>query len=670
MAIELTQVGTFETGIFDESAAEINAYDPNSQRLFVVNGDSNAIDILDLSDPSNPNKIDELSVSQFGGGPNSVAVKNGIVVVAVEAENGGEDGQAVFFDAQGNFLNSVTVGALPDMVTFTPDGTKVLVANEGEPEDDFDPQGSVSIIDLANGVENATVSNADFTAFDAEELRNMGVRIFPGKTVAEDVEPEYIAVSQDSQTAYVSLQENNALAVLDIEQGIITQVLPLGFKDYSLAGNGLDASDRDGGINITTYDNLFGLYQPDAIATFSSQGQTYIVTANEGDARNADERINDLVLDPTAFPNAEELQENDVLGRLDVSTIDGDVDGDGDFDQLFAYGGRSFSIFDAQGNLVFDSGDQFEQITAQLFPDFFNSDNDENTFDTRSDNKGPEPEGVVVGAVNGRNYAFVGLERVGGVMVYDVTDPANSTFVQYLNNRDFTGDPEAGTAGDLGPEGLTFISEADSPNGVPLLVVSNEVSGSTTVYEIGVQVPEDAILGTAGDDNLNGTVGDDFIEGLGGNDQIFGSEGVNTLSGGAGNDTIYGGSQDDLIYGGVGNDTIFASEGNNTVFGNAGDDTIYSGSGNDYITGGAGDDTIFLGGGQDTVVLAKGEGSDIINNFQLGQTSLGLSGGLTFDDLMINQGNGATLISAGDELLASINWVQAGDINSDTFVTV
>jgi hypothetical protein len=181
---------------------------------------------------------------------------------------------------------------------------------------------------------------------------------------------------------------------------------------------------------------------------------------------------------------------------------------------------------------------------------------------------------------------------------------------------------------------------------------------------------DNSIVGTQADNSLFGSVGDDFIYALDGNDQIFGSEGANKLFGGAGNDTVYGGSQDDLIYGGSGNDPIFASEGNNTIYGDFGDDTIYSGAGDDLINGGTGNDTLWLSGGQDIVVLAKGFGVDTINNFQLGQTRISLSGGLTFNDLIITQGTGATLISAGNELLASLSWVQASDLSSGNFVTV
>ncbi len=497
-SLTLSPIGTFETGVFDESAAEITAYDPATQRLFVVNANSGSIDVLDLSNPSNPSQAFAIDASLFGGVANSVDVSNGIVAVAIEAENAQESGQVVFFDTDGNFLNSATVGALPDMLTFTADGTKVLVANEGEPDDDYlvDPEGSVSIIDLSNGILNLSVTTADFSAFndDIEALQAAGVRIFgPGATVAQDLEPEFIATSSDSSTAYVALQENNALAILDIEAGEITDILPLGFKDHSDPANPLDASNEDGVIRITNYPNLFGMFQPDAIETFEIAGETFIITANEGDSRDYDgfseeARVADLELDPEAFPNAASLQDDAVLGRLKVTTTLGDADGDGLYEELYAFGGRSFSIWqptEAGLELVFDSGDQFEQITANLLPEQFNSTNDDNSsFDSRSDDKGPEPEGVTTGVINGQTYAFIGLERIGGIMVYDVTNPSSPEFVQYINNRDFSGDPEASSAGDLAPEGLTFIAAADSPTGEPLLAVANEVSGTTTVFAI------------------------------------------------------------------------------------------------------------------------------------------------------------------------------------------
>ena len=482
--------------------AEIPAYDPSSRRLFVT-GPNNRLDIADISNPASPITLSSLDLSSYGAGVNSVAIKNGIVALAMEANPITNNGSVVFFDTNGVFQSQVTVGALPDMLTFTPDGNRVLVANEGEAANGVNPDGSISIIDLSAGVLNPTVNTATFTSFNGQEnaLRNQGVRIFPGQTVSQDVEPEYITVSDDGTTAWVALQENNAVAVVDIVNAQVTAILPLGVKNFNAPGNGLDPSDQDGvvfggatnspAVRINNWP-VFGLYQPDTIATVTIAGQTYLITANEGDTRDEARRVSTLTLDPNVFPNAAHLQLARNLGRLDVSTIDG-LNGQGQYSQLFAYGGRSFSIWNVTNRLsqVFDSGDDFEQILATfsatpLTPSIFNSQGDPSSFDGRSDNKGPEPEGLALGTVGNRLYSFIGLERAGGFMVYDITDPNNPFFTDYINDWQL---------GDISPEGLLFIPAADSPNGTPLLIVANEVSRNVAIYSV-EPVPEpSAVLG-------------------------------------------------------------------------------------------------------------------------------------------------------------------------------
>ena len=888
-------------GFTSDNGAEIITFNPATNQLFIVSGGTE-LQILDISDPTNITEaiptVDLASFVPGIGGANSIAFSNNILAVALEAETSTDNGFVALVDvpvftantADPNAFTIVQVGALPDMVTFTPDGSTVLVANEGEPDEGVDPDGSISIIDVSSGVANITQSNvstADFTAFNGREvdLGNRGVRIFPGTSVAQDVEPEFIAVSPDGTTAFVTLQEANAFGVVDIASSTVVDILPLGVKDYSqgqptleqfefsnlpvlgtteggqeillgglsglfyegsddqgnlqfvtvpdrgpngeptdvdgdgdnerpfalpdyqaqvirftlnpnsgefnitetilltrgdgttpitglpnipgideepvdlsgnlldydplgadmegvviagdgtfwmvdeyrpaiynfssdgvlinrfvpqgtadlageavgtfgsetlpaeyanrrrnrgfeaialdsesgvlyafiqtplanpdraasdassvirilgidtttgspveeyvylledpdfrdggrvdkigdavytgngqffvierdsavgdtaikpiyqiditgatnllaqgaptipddttleqltpdglaalgiqavdkievtnlpslgylagdkpegltilpdgrlavlndndfglldqeipidgtvplnpnptpvtlglidfAAGNTLDASDEDGGINLQNYP-VFGLYQPDAIASFEVEGETYYITANEGDTRDEDVRVEDLTLDPQAFPDAATLQLPENLGRLGVSSIDGDLDGDGDYDQLFTYGGRSFSIFDSVGNLVFDSSDDFATITAQTNPSIFNSNGEADSFDSRSDAKGAEPEGVTTGVIGDSVYAFIGLERVGGIMVYDVTNPTAPEFVQYAPNP----------PGDVSPEGLVFISATDSPTGQPLLVAAYEESDSVAVFNI------------------------------------------------------------------------------------------------------------------------------------------------------------------------------------------
>lgn len=513
--LSLSVLGRYQSGLFDQLGAEIVAHDPGTQRLFVINAANVAVDVLDIRNPSAPVKIATIDASSLGSSANSVDVRNGLVVVGIEADNPQENGLVAFYHAESLLLlKTVPVGTLPDMVTFTENGKKVLVANEGQPNEEYtvDPEGSVSIIDLSRGVANATVATADFQDWNnrKDELIAAGVRIFgPNATVAQDFEPEYITVSDDGKRAWVTLQENNALGVIDVQRAKIIDILPLGFKDHSLAGNELDASDLDGAITIRNWP-ILGMYQPDDIDDYKFRGRTYLVTANEGDSRGYDgfnevERIGSLNLDPVAFPDATDLQLDANLGRLRVTKTLGDSDNDGDFDQLFSFGARSFSIRDARGKLVYDSGADLERKIAELLPEQFNSDHTENgSFDTRSDDKGPEPEGVVIGKLFGRTYAFMTLERISGVIVYDITNPFKVSFVTYLNPRDFTvdtcfdtnGDGECDTTnpavGDLGPEGIAFIPARQSPINKPLLAVGNEVSGTTTLLQIDVKFNQES----------------------------------------------------------------------------------------------------------------------------------------------------------------------------------
>lgn len=505
--VELTVLGSYSSGIYDGGGAEIVAHDPLTQRLYVVNAQAASVDVLDISNPAAPTKIATVSLLPFGGIANSVAVHEGLVAVAVEATPKTSPGKVVFFDADLTPLSSVTVGALPDMVTFTHKGRYVLVANEGEPNsynqaDSVDPEGSISVIDLRDPpatLTQANVHTAGFAAFNgsAAGLRAAGIRIYgPNASVAQDLEPEYIAVSADDTTAWVTLQENNALAVVDIPTATVTSLIALGFKNHNVEGNGFDASDRDSAISIRTWP-VNGMYQPDAIAACQIGTETFLLTANEGDAREytgfrEDVRLATRNLDTNVFPNATTLKRNGNLGRLNVSSVDGDTDGDGDLDQIYAYGARSFSIWTPSGGLVFDSGDDFEQITAALDASgdvIFNASHSNNTRDSRSPSKGPEPESVAAGRAFRRTWVFIGLERVGGIMVYDISNPAAPRWVEYANNRTFVAgasitEETFAAFGDLGPEGVIFIDEGDSPTGEPLVVVGNEVSGTTTIYQL------------------------------------------------------------------------------------------------------------------------------------------------------------------------------------------
>ncbi|MFU8838850.1 MAG: choice-of-anchor I family protein [Thiohalomonadaceae bacterium] len=544
--IALNQIGRTVPQGFGVSAAEIVAFDSINQRLFAVNAQSGEVDVFNTASVENMAIDKDISlnmgdmllaaevVSDVGevGAANSIAVRGELAAVAVEANPKTDNGWVVFLNVTDfSFVIAVEVGAQPDMVAFTPDGSKVLSANEGEPNEGYsiDPEGSVSVITVAD----FSVVHIGFTDFNADAANtrfaelDLNRMVLDGynASVAQSLEPEYIAFNADGSKAYVAMQENNAIAVLDLSDNSVESIMGLGFKDHSIPGNEMDAGDADGGVRIKSWP-VMGIYMPDSITSMTYNGNTYLLTANEGDSREdflipiidqascesagyyvhggecVDEvRVKHLVSRAGLTLGAAliGLDGDDNLGRLKASyhttrIMNGNDRADGTeksspINTVYAYGARSFSIWNMEtGEQVFDSGNDFERLTAMRYGAQFNMSNTGNAGDSRSDDKGPEPEAIITGKINGYTYAFIGLERMGGIMVYDVSNPYAPRYVQYVNNRDLSISASAvsADAGDLGPEGLAFVSASDSPNGKPLLMVGNEVSGTVAIYEINV----------------------------------------------------------------------------------------------------------------------------------------------------------------------------------------
>lgn len=515
--IYLDRIGGYSAGVFDGGAAEIVSYDAETAQAFVANEAAGAIDVLDITDPTDPEKVDAIDIAagtdwDAASNVTSVDVQDGLIAAGVANETKTDDGRLVIASTESlEVRGSTTVGPLPDSVAFTPDSSTVVVANEGEPSEDFEtiPEGSVSVVHLEDGGRSLTANTAGFTDYNGQEdeLREAGIRIFGPEeslTTAQNLEPEYVTVTADGRTAWVAIQEANAFAVVDIESATVTDLLPLGYKDHMLPNAEFDASDEDGGPNIRNWPTK-GIYHPDGIDTYEVGDRTFVLSANEGDGRDFDgyseeTEVSELDLDEDAFDfdqikgieSVDELQEEQNLGNLLTTTANGDIDGDGEYEEIYSFGGRSFSIWDTEGNRVFDSGNEFERITAERYPENFNNDNDESDPDGRSDNKGPEPEGITVGRIGDSAYAFISFERMSGVIVYDITVPENATFVQYINPRDFSvdiaditnGDLPADAAGDVGTEDVEFIPTVDSPTDTPLVLTANEASGTTGIFEV------------------------------------------------------------------------------------------------------------------------------------------------------------------------------------------
>lgn len=464
-ASSFEEIGSIDVG--DVGAAEISAFDPKTNRLFIVNNSgTNRIDVVDLSNPVTPSLLGSIALEKYSGAVNSVSVHDGMLAAAIEAANKQADGKIVLFDTRTYAeLEVISSGALPDMITFSPDGKYILTANEGEPSADYtsDPIGSVTIV-ATNDFTSRTI---DFSAFASQqnELQKQGLRIFgPNASFAQDLEPEYITVSKDSKTAWVTLQENNAIAKIDLQSGSVTNIFPLGFKAYSTFANSIDPSDRDENIFFRSVP-VFGIYMPDAIAVIEKRGTPYLITANEGDAREYDafeemSRLEDLELDENAFPDGSTMKQENQLGRLNVTKTLGDANGDGKYEALYSLGARSFSVWNGNdGKLMFDSKNNLEEevVEAGLYDD------------GRSDDKGAEPEGIAIGQVGLKDIAFIGMERADAVALYDISEPANPIFLKMLQ----TGDA---------PEGVLFIHRNDSPIKKSLLIISSENDGVVKIY--------------------------------------------------------------------------------------------------------------------------------------------------------------------------------------------
>lgn len=469
----------------DGGVAEIVKYNKYNQTMYLVSGKTQSVHIVNLNNVnSNSNTtleatktvtLESIGINDAGDITSvDVSPDGKEIAIAIQHKDYDKNGYIARFDANGQLISIHEAGIQPDMITYSPDGSLILTANEGEPRQGYeagtvDPKGSITALDT-----NTNQSyDIDFTAFDSAESRAAlvadNVIIKKDTAPSVDFEPEYITISNDSLTAYVTLQEANSIATIDLTTKQVTRVDSLGFKDYSSGDNKVDLYKKDDAINITNTDEFLGIYMPDGISSYEVDGKTYLLTANEGDSREWGDYIN-------------EVEEKYGESESKIVTLNtDDYDGFDDLSKKYLFGGRSFSIIDASTmTMVSDSNGEFEEITAKLLPEYFNCSNDDISFEDRSGKKGPEPEDIKTMIIDGKVMAFIGLERIGGVMMYDVSDPTNPTYVDYLNLRDFSDD----ISGSVSPEGLCTVSAKDSPTNKPMLIIANEVSGDVNVVEV------------------------------------------------------------------------------------------------------------------------------------------------------------------------------------------
>jgi hypothetical protein len=516
--VKVTEVSSISSGA-GEGSAEIAAFHAGSKRIFATNGVKNSIDVFDISDVANPKKIESISLERYGNDITSVAAGRDVVVAAVLVTESFSatgvpttpNGKIVVFDTNGTFLSATDVlGVLPDSVTFAPDGTTALVAIEGQPvcaKDDpattekestdyskaSDPVGGVSVVDLTDPTA-PVVRFAGFEKFSVAQMRAKGIAVSAVvNDVSKDFEPEFVTAT-DNKTAYVTIQEANAIGKLNIKTATFESVSRA--FEGNLSKVARDTSDKDSGAGPRPYKNVVAASQPDAIAGFKFGYGNYYLTANEGDAReytclNDDLRAASLKVDPRRFPDWKAMSATTALGRAKVNPNIGDRDGDGDIDTIHLRGANSTTMYH-NGAIVWDSADLLDQIQTSAFGvaninGSHSLSADKSTMNyvgqDRSDDKGSEPEGVAVGMVGERRIAILGLERMTALVVFDITDPRAPVFQEWLQMLPTKATP-AKDVKHWSPEGIVFVPADKSPSGKALIITSYELSGSLSIHEI------------------------------------------------------------------------------------------------------------------------------------------------------------------------------------------
>jgi hypothetical protein len=552
-AVSLTLLGRYSSGQFGVNAAASVAYYGGNKTALIANRHTNRVEVVSLTNPATPQATAQIDASAAAatalnramGKVTAVAtfdepdaaLDRDRIAITVNGAGVSDNGAVVIYKAADRSLVTVLqTGVGPKALAFSQDGRFIVTANEGAPAPDYsvDPEGSIGVVDLTpTPVAPATTAPPAITVLDFRAFNVSGVTPIPStsretevpsdvrfsnrpgvttqSTRAQDLEPE--TVSTLLNRAYVSLQENNAMATVEFSPPRIEFILGLGTKDFNTDTSKLDASDQDMD-DVLVKRPVKGFRQPGGLLAYRSANEILLLSANTGAPRmlpgfNETTRAASLTLDTTVFPPADMLQDNAKLGRLLVSASEGNapatttpapgVPQDPDFESILTYGGRSFSIHVSSGFPVFDSGDDFERITLQQLTTNFNSAADANgSGDTRSDDQGPAPKALALGQIEGATFAFIGLSEVGGVMVYalDIT-LRSGRFLEYKKDRDFNvvavsnpdgngdGAPDTNPAvGDLGPTQMVFVPVSAAPTADSLLLVANAVSGTTTIYAV------------------------------------------------------------------------------------------------------------------------------------------------------------------------------------------
>lgn len=541
--------------------AESIAYDATSYLVYAI-GDPGYLSVVAFNSTTGLGYVSG-SILVSDTRATSVDVCGDLVAVSVWGSNVARNGYVEFYNRYDpksmsfQQLRRQSVGYTPIEVKFTTDCETLVVVNRGDAgwtnDTDFtsfvNPEGSVTVISSivrSGQTLTYTVKTANFTNFNDQvsALQQQGLHFVMQEdsrnntyTLAQDIEPESLTFSSDRSIAYVCLQENNAVAILDLASATVTAIYGMGFKDFSLDTNAIDSNDNDK-IEITKKPRgFYGLYQPDGVGTFSVEGNRYVVTANEGDSREY--QLHDQVL------FSEEVEGDFFVGKLTpsansslyASIVDGgDLNGlrmssaigrneNGLYEAIYAFGGRSFSVYRQDANQltqVYDSGKVLAEEHVSRYRTWFNgqvspSKTVSQSFDSRSDRKGIETEAVHVATVGGDRILFLSNERTSTLFVFQMENPSSPELLATATNinTQLTGQEayDARTLGDADPEGLVYVPPSSSPvTGKAVLIVAGSYSGTVSLYEVEYtcsagEIGENCIMSPSAASTFHGAIG-------------------------------------------------------------------------------------------------------------------------------------------------------------------
>ncbi|SES81018.1 esterase-like activity of phytase family protein [Thorsellia anophelis] len=369
-----------------DGVAEIVTATPDGQYLFYTNAAKGTLHLVDVKNPASPISLPTLQLTDSESQkvePTSVAISPDgqyafVVIRTGDDKAKASNGKLKIFDISDinniKLKDSVVVGSGPDSIDLIgeADTLRAVIAIEDE---ETDEEGDATIPGVRPGSIDVVYLGGLYSgkALYVETIELVdALKATPQVNYPEDPQPEFVSVNHNTAQVAVTLQENNAIALLDLsnpEKATLSKV----FSTLTVKRDNNADLKKDGEIHLK--ESFEGRREADAVTWISD---TIFAIANEGDTKKGDDGI---------YPGA-----------------------------------RGFTLFDNNGNIIYETFDKTE-ANAVIYGHYP---------DSRSAAKGVEIEGILSAEFDGQNYLFVGSERGSFVEVYQVGTNQELEFVQLL----------------------------------------------------------------------------------------------------------------------------------------------------------------------------------------------------------------------------------------------